>query len=854
MPISLVSFRLIPMKYYNFDLRIDKQNGQYSVTARSETLGEAHAPLSLDLDSQEIKDAQQRLLQGESDEDFLKDFGGSLCGSLFQGDVRDLYRASLGQMFRDDDRGLRVRLCVEPPEISALPWELLYDRSRDRFLAVCTETPLTRYIDQTEPIRNLKIEPPLKVLAAIPAGSGFESGAEKAIITSALQELRDVVEIDFLDGAVTRSTISRALVKERYHVFHFIGHGCFQEAESRLRIDSEEKQGESDSISARSLAAFFREQPWMKLLVLSSCQGANVSSTQPLAAMAPELVKCAVPAVIAMQYPVAGPAASVFVKEFYCKLCVGYDRGLVDSAVSHARNRVQMDFPDDKAFAAPALFMRSPTGLIFDLEPRDSVRTLLPPIESIHRLQDVKKTCEINIAALKTAEEGAAAKDVEEEMADRIQEEKKNLADVQTRIRRHYKTAGAFLLSSLVVAFASYVGLLDVFKLDYMVERKFAQYMDSFGRGKGSPEVVLILARENPEENGGLGKMDRKWRQYHAVLIKGLAEAGAKAIVLDLRFVSETEWDDQLGKAIVAAAPTPVIIGAGEFSIANGEPVPNISPALGKIFGDSKMRSRWGIVEGEPELRKLKLAQRVAADAPAFLEQITLVPSLALQTIIQIEARNRGKEINAVLNSGADRILLVDSNDGVIKSIAVDKELDFAIDIVEPKGLQRRSYHDVYEACKKNAPDLSQFRGKIVLIGAETSEDAYDISSTERRYGIELQASAISNMLEGDYIKSLPTPYQCLMILLMGAVGVLMQTRFKRWTRYTVPLVPPKFIDLPLKVPVVLLAIILVYLFVVFVVYKQYRLVLDIEYTLASLILTYVTIGTLRKGIKIHKT
>ena len=68
-----------------------------------------------------------------------------------------------------------------------------------------------------------------------------------------------------------------------------------------------------------------------------------------------------------MQYPFADTAAVLFAREFYRKLCTGSNRGRVDAAVSHARNRLQMDFVDTLAFATPVLYMRSPTGVIFDL-------------------------------------------------------------------------------------------------------------------------------------------------------------------------------------------------------------------------------------------------------------------------------------------------------------------------------------------------------------------------------------------------------------------------------------------------------------------------------------------------------
>src|SRR5262245_25782332 len=231
------------MQYYNFDLSVrNKVNCRYPMIALSNTVGEAEAILSLDLDSQEMREAGKKLVGWATDSDFLMGFGEALYKGLFCGEIRDLYRTSLGQVHRDEDRGLRIRLCIEPPEISVLPWELLYDRSRDCFLATSIETPLTRYINLFEPIKELKTEPPINVLVAIPSGSGLDAEREREILGKAFEESGEAIKVNVLETSVTRSAISQALVKERYHVFHFIGHGTFQENEGYLVINSEDRQ------------------------------------------------------------------------------------------------------------------------------------------------------------------------------------------------------------------------------------------------------------------------------------------------------------------------------------------------------------------------------------------------------------------------------------------------------------------------------------------------------------------------------------------------------------------------------------------------------------------------------------
>ncbi|MGH9175485.1 MAG: CHAT domain-containing protein, partial [Vicinamibacterales bacterium] len=245
------------MEYYNLDLSIERRTeGRYPVKARSQTQGEVEGALALDPASPEIVAgcAQLAGTDGESrardiadtgvdasdalDRTFLQHFGGLLWDGLFRDDVRDLYRSCLGEVQRDDSTGVRIRLCIEAPEVAVLPWELLYDHARDAFLATSTETPLTRYINLHEPIRNLQTRPPVRVLIVIPAASGLDVQAERDSISRALCDLGPAVAATVLEGPVTRSAIRQALVSDEYHVFHFIGHGAFTQDEGHLIINS----------------------------------------------------------------------------------------------------------------------------------------------------------------------------------------------------------------------------------------------------------------------------------------------------------------------------------------------------------------------------------------------------------------------------------------------------------------------------------------------------------------------------------------------------------------------------------------------------------------------------------------
>ncbi|MDH7487542.1 MAG: CHAT domain-containing protein [Anaerolineae bacterium] len=357
------------MEYHNFDLWVEARTAAgFPLRANSETQGTAKGLMTLDPASTVVRDYLQKLEDWETDEAFLRDFGIFLYEALFTGDIESLFQLSLGEVISQEERGLRIRLRIDPPAIAALPWEYTYTPKQKYFLGASRKTPLTRYLEVFQPIRGLKTALPLKVLVAIPSGSGLDTGKEKGILTEALGRLGDAVQLRFLEGQVTRSTVGDALLEERYHVFHFIGHGTFEDGQGYLIFNGEDGD-EEDLISDEVFARFFLDEPSMKLVLLNACEGARVSSSQAMVGMAPRLVERGIPAVIAHQYPVADQAAIRFAREFYRSLCVGTEAGHVDAAVAHARNQLSIHFSGDRSLGTPVLFMRAPNGLIFDLPP-----------------------------------------------------------------------------------------------------------------------------------------------------------------------------------------------------------------------------------------------------------------------------------------------------------------------------------------------------------------------------------------------------------------------------------------------------------------------------------------------------
>jgi tetratricopeptide (TPR) repeat protein len=360
------------MRYDDFELLVMQQGTDgYPTRVISAAAGEAQGTLSFDSASDDVQRALTRIQAEETDEELFISLGRTLFQHLFSGEVEDVYRASLGYA-RAQGKGLRIRLRLEPPELSAIPWEYLYDELNDLFLGVSSETPITRYIQVPEPPRSITIHSTLKVLAVVSnpinlAERGLpelNAEKEKQVLNQALEEWEKagLVQLEFLDHAVA-SEIREKLRRYQPHIFHFVGHGAFQDDKAYLVIEDDDRR--LRLITARSFREFFLGNDFTKLVILNACQSATTSSTQPMVGLAPNLVRRGLPAVVAMQYSIYDDTAIKFSREFYRALAVGFP---VDTAISEARRGIYIDCGVERRdWGTPVLFMRAPDGVILKL-------------------------------------------------------------------------------------------------------------------------------------------------------------------------------------------------------------------------------------------------------------------------------------------------------------------------------------------------------------------------------------------------------------------------------------------------------------------------------------------------------
>ncbi|MFN8474613.1 MAG: CHAT domain-containing protein [Anaerolineae bacterium] len=363
--------------YVDFDVAVTQASSGYTVNVIASPAGQASATTQIALADGPIADGVAALKRAQFDSALAKSLGGTLLSTLLKGDVANAYFATLGRA-ESQQSGVRLRLRITAPELKSLPWEYLYDAQRDNFLAVRRDVVISRYLEVFQGIGASSPPAALRILVLLsgPAGPAvLDLAGEQKRIEDALAPLvtagRVVVEFE---TNPTAFNIRARLRRNVYHVIHYSGHAYYA-TESKLVLNQSVTQdtgyvvlpnddGTARLLDEASFAQFFVGNPSIRLIILNACQGAQSSLTEYLSGLGDKLVQTAgLPAVVAMQFPIADMAAKQFAQEFYASLTDGLP---IDAAVAQARLALFQDRgASDRAWGTPVLFMRSADGRLF---------------------------------------------------------------------------------------------------------------------------------------------------------------------------------------------------------------------------------------------------------------------------------------------------------------------------------------------------------------------------------------------------------------------------------------------------------------------------------------------------------
>ena len=317
--------------------------------------------------------------------------GQALFDGVFTAAASRLYAQSLALVGKKG--GLRLKMRIEPPELRALSWEYLFDAAPKEYIALQQRLSITRFVAVAEPRPSLRVAPPLRILAMVASPSdapGLDAETECRHLVEALDDriTHGKIELGWVRGEtfedLRRTLKGRAAwrrmrgatedVSGPSHVFHFIGHGGFDNAKGEGIVALCNADGTMDRVSAQELSLELGDHVSLRLVVLNSCKGAQGDSIDRFSSTSELVLKAGIPAVVAMQSEITDRAAKRFAESLYDRLA---EDDTLEEAARGARQSVQRadSAPAPWEWGTSVLSMRSDDGRLFTFSPGDALFT-----------------------------------------------------------------------------------------------------------------------------------------------------------------------------------------------------------------------------------------------------------------------------------------------------------------------------------------------------------------------------------------------------------------------------------------------------------------------------------------------
>jgi len=380
--------------YKDFIIKIESKQGEDYIISIQSPAGEGSSKLRLPFELDDAAGMMQKLAgtfrgaaspdaevtremsMSSNDTSPSHELPKALFDSLFIGATKTLFDQSLGMVSGDDSRGLRIKLQIDPTDsdvaaLASLPWELLYREDTRDYLNLSRNTPLVRYLNVQRPFAPQAFELPLRILVVMSSPEGvapLNLEQERQLIEQSWAR-QSGVEVDFLERPATTQRLSNKLAEKDYHVLHYMGHGDFDRTTGHGVLLLEDENSQPLALDGQTLGGvILQDVKSLRLVFLNACDTAKATKLEgqdPFAGVATAMIMAGIPAVVAMQFPITDKAAVSFAGTFYPRIVSGYP---VDAAVAEGRKAIKLADPSTMEWATPVLFMRSPDGVLFDIE------------------------------------------------------------------------------------------------------------------------------------------------------------------------------------------------------------------------------------------------------------------------------------------------------------------------------------------------------------------------------------------------------------------------------------------------------------------------------------------------------
>jgi CHAT domain len=312
----------------------------------------------------------------------LRQLGETLFNVLFDDTLRQDLLSFYYSVVEEKQQLLRIELDIDEqslPKLAALPWEMacLPKSAQQGELQLGTNPNLvlSRTRAQWNPATPIILQPGEKLRIALAVASPKTLG--KVIYTPVQEALKklaaeqaEVVELLPILEQATPETIDE-LLEQKPHVFHFIGHGRFEENGQQEQIALVQPYVDEPLwVGAGYFANLFAGYH-PGVVFLQACEGGALSPTQAFAGVGSRLVQQNIPVVLAMQFEVTNVTAVKFALKFYERLAKGDP---VDIAAQLGRRAIALGSAqhDMRDFATPVIFMRVDNGHLFTRTPKSN--------------------------------------------------------------------------------------------------------------------------------------------------------------------------------------------------------------------------------------------------------------------------------------------------------------------------------------------------------------------------------------------------------------------------------------------------------------------------------------------------
>ena len=282
------------------------------------------------------------------------------------------------------------------------------DRSAGAFLALDGKTPVVRYLDVPKPVRCFSDTSPWRVLVVAPRPS-TAGGLKLEVEIEQIREIargQEALELVFVESA-TVDGFRDGLVDGPIHAVYFMGHGIYDQRAGVGGLLLERDYGGAQPLRGKVLTELLGGIDLPSLFILNACETGTIATTpvpDAFAGVATALVAAGVPAVVAMQRPILDEQAIHFSRYLFSALQAGRP---VDWAVSEARLRMHLRWPQGAGWAIPSLFTRVADGRILRLGESAFLGSHRPALHRRPCSRPVTSTSTSSTSSTSAAGEGA---------------------------------------------------------------------------------------------------------------------------------------------------------------------------------------------------------------------------------------------------------------------------------------------------------------------------------------------------------------------------------------------------------------------------------------------------------------